>query len=277
MFVTADHRPVVLVHGWKSHPGIWDPLVEALTGRSIPCWLFDHSWMRGTGLDMIAGSFQDFMRRKRDATGFSGPVDIICHSMGTGIARFLLEVIDGREQEERVGQLIALGPPNNGSSLAELFFNPSVSPRILRVLGGVFVPRRFNPPDDIIVTQFRPGSRVMGMLRSAGIREDLSYRMILTENRDTNPAFFPPFRGKTLVASRDGWETTYAGDGIVPHVDSFLPGAGYDILPADPVSLRRSPDLYCHLHLPRNPEVIQRIVEYICDPGARPHTRCPAD
>lgn len=269
--------PVVLVHGWKSHPRIWDQLVEVLEGRSVPCWTFDHSRMKGAGLETIAESLQEFMRELRKNMDFSGPVDIICHSMGTGIARYLLEVMDGTARKERVGQLIALGPPNNGSSLAELFFNPRVSPRILQVLGGVFVPRRFNPAEDIIVRQFRPGSEAMKTLRSAGTRKDISYRLILTENRDSNPAFFPPFRGKTLISFKGGWDTTYAGDGIVPHVDSFLPGAGYDILPADPASLQQDPDLYCHLHLPRNPEVIHRISDYLCDPYARPMKCCPVD
>jgi|GEM_PF-4490762 triacylglycerol esterase/lipase EstA (alpha/beta hydrolase family) len=57
----------------------------------------------------------------QDENGWSGPVDIVSHSMGTCIVRYLLEVIDGTEHSQKVRQLIGLDLPNNGSALAELF------------------------------------------------------------------------------------------------------------------------------------------------------------
>ena len=248
----------------------------ALEQRSVPCWVFDHSMMKGAGLEAIAAELLEYIGRKRRETGISGPVDMVCHSMGTGIARYMLEVIDGRNCREEVGQLIGLGPPNNGSSLAELFFDPLYGQRAIRVLGGIFVPRRFDPGADVIVRQFRPGSEEMRALRSAGTRSDILYRLILTENRDAIPEFFPPFHGKTILASLDGWKQTYEGDGIVPRQDSWLPGAGYDILPRDPNTLLgQHPEHYCHLHLPRNREVIQKVAGYICDPSSCPEYTCP--
>jgi len=273
--VTAGSRPVVLVHGWKSHPGIWDRLVHTLDEEEIPFWTFDHSWVRGTAVESLAILLREFIWDQRAKTGYSGPVDMVCHSMGTGIARYLVEVLDKNERQENVHLLIGLGPPNNGSSLAELFFDPVHSPRILKSLGGIFVPRRFNPADDIIVQEFRPGSKTMAALRTAGIRTDIRYRFILTGNCNADPEFFPPLHGKTWVRTGNGWETTYAGDGIVPHADSWFPGAGYDVLPLDPTSLFHSPNLYCHLHLPKNPEVIERILYYLSDPEASPGNGCP--
>lgn len=272
----SDSIPVVLVHGWKSYPGIWDQLKRELEQQSHPFWVFDHSMMKGAGVQTIAQSLRQFLIEMRAGIGYFGPVDMVCHSMGTGIARYLLEVLDGESRRENVRQLFGLGPPNNGSSLAEIFFDPVFGPRILRVLGGVFVPRRFNPLEDVIVRQFRPGSEIMQDLTTAGLRDDITYRLILTENRDAIPDFFPPFRGKTIMYADGNWEDTYAGDGIVPHHDSWLPNARYDILPHDPRSLmEQSPDLYCHLHLPRNPEVIQKILEYIRDPDAVCMGTCP--
>ena len=275
LFVTAGSRPVVLVHGWKSHPGIWDRLVHTLDEEEIPFWTFDHSWVRGTAVESLAILLREFIWDQRAKTGYSGPVDMVCHSMGTGIARYLVEVLDKNERQENVHLLIGLGPPNNGSSLAELFFDPVHSPRILKSLGGIFVPRRFNPADDIIVQEFRPGSKTMAALRTAGIRTDIRYRFILTGNCNADPEFFPPLHGKTWARTGNGWETTYAGDGIVPHADSWFPGAGYDVLPLDPTSLFHSPNLYCHLHLPKNPEVIERILYYLSDPEASPGNGCP--
>jgi len=275
--VISESIPVVLVHGWKSHPGIWDQLTRVLDQQSQPFWIFDHSMMKGAGVHTIAHSLRQFLNEMRAGTGYFGPVDMICHSMGTGIARYLLEVLDGESCLEKVRLLVGLGPPNNGSSLAEIFFDPVYGPRVIHVLGGVFVPRRFIPGEDIIVRQFRPGSEIMQEIRCAGLREDITYRLILTENRDSIPDFFPPFRGKTVTYADGNWEGTYAGDGIVPHHDSWLPNAQYDILPKDPRSLmEQSPDLYCHLHLPRNPEVIQKILDYIRDPDAGCMGICPS-
>jgi len=268
--VTAGSRPVVLVHGWKSHPGIWDRLVDFLDDEGIPSWTFDHSRVRGAAVGSLALLLREFIRDQRADSGYTGAVDMVCHSMGTGIARYLVEVLDKNERHEKVRLLVGLGPPNNGSSLAELFFDPVHSPRILQSLCGIFVPRRFNPADDTIVQEFRPGSRTMAALRAAGIRADIRYRFILTGNCTADPGFFPPFHGRTWVKTANGWETTYAGDGIVPHADSLIPGAGYEVLPLDPASLFSSPDLYCHLHLPRNPEVIGRILYCLSGREASP-------
>jgi len=55
----------------------------------------------------------------------------------------------------------------------------------------------------------------------------------------------------------------YDGDGIVSHRDSYLPGATVEILPADPSGFSRAPDQYCHIQLPRNPEVMDRVRGYL--------------
>jgi hypothetical protein len=56
---------------------------------------------------------------------------------------------------------------------------------------------------------------------------------------------------------------TFAGDGIVPHADSVLPGATLDIVPALPSALKEDPGRYCHLQLPRAPEVVDRVMAYL--------------
>lgn len=268
--------PAVLVHGWRSHPGIWNRLVPGLSGSAVPCWNFDHTTMRNAGTETIAVALQDYIRAKRRETGYGGPVDLVCHSMGTCIARYLLEVLDGGAREEQVRLLVGIGPPNNGSSMAELFNDPERGPEVIRSLAGVFVPEGYDPHDDTIVQEFRPGSRTIAALRAAGTRDDVAYRIILTANITGTPAFFPAFDGKTWELAPDGeWRTTYAGDGIVPHNDSYLPGAGLDILPTDSGNLARHPEHYCHTGLPRNPEVIARVTEYLCNPDAGPSRVCP--
>lgn len=261
-----NHRPVVLVHGWKSRPAIWDRLEERLERESYPCWNFDHSRMKGASLEDIAGALRDYIQSRREETGYAGSLDIICHSMGTCVARYMLEVLDGGYMEERTRQLIGIGPPNNGSSLAELFCHPEHGKKIIDRLAGVFVPHGYDPADDLIVQQFRPESAAMTRLRAAGTRGDIRYRVIVAANTTKSQNFFPSFDGRTLELDPEGGlDTTYSGDGIVPHSDSFLPGAEVSVLPADPGLLALCPDMYCHINLPRNPEVIDRIMDLLSD------------
>ncbi|MDD4566954.1 MAG: alpha/beta fold hydrolase [Methanoculleus chikugoensis] len=265
--------PAILVHGWRSHPGIWNRLAPVLSDAAVPFWSFDHTAMQDEGTKAIALALQDYIHKKRRETGYSGPVDIVCHSMGTCIARYLLEVLDGDDREEDVRLLVGIGPPNNGSAMAELFNDPERGPEVIRRLSGVFVPQDYDPGEDTIVQEFRPRSRTVAALRAAGTRDDIDYRIVLGANLTATPAFFPVFDGRTWAIDPDGgWRTTYAGDGIVPHIDSYLPGARMDVLPADPGNLARDPEHYCHIRLPRNPEVVARVRDYLtlsAGPAAR--------
>jgi pimeloyl-ACP methyl ester carboxylesterase len=266
-----DNRyPVILVHGWNSHPGVWKKLIVHLDAADIPYRRFDHTRMRGLPLPEIAASLHEYLREIRDENGWSGPVDIVCHSLGTCIARYLFEVVDGTEKTQAVRQLIGLGPPNTGSALAELFNDPEHGEEIINRLTGVFVPKGFNPAADRIVQDVRPGSAVMHSLRTAGLRTDITYRIIVTTNPEDAPGFFPWFEGKTWEIGDDGkYRPTLEGDGVVAHRESVLPGISLDVLPASPQGEDRlpSPDQYCHINLPKNPEVIGRIMHYLTSPA----------
>ena len=263
--------PVVLVHGWKSHPGIWNRLVPRLREAGISTWIFDYTTLDGATMEEIAGALGTFIAERKTEESYTGTIDIVCHSIGSCVARFFLEVTDGCARKEQVRQLIAIGPPNNGSALAELFCNPVIGPEITERLTGTFVPPNFDPAADVIVQACRPKSATMTALRSAGIRPDIAYRVLCAENRIFTPAFFPCLEGRTFqLLPGGGWEMTYAGDGIVPHADSILPGATLDILPARPFTLEDNPGQYCHLHLPRAPEVVDRVMGYLCQDPASP-------
>jgi pimeloyl-ACP methyl ester carboxylesterase len=256
--------PVVLVHGWKSHPGIWNRLTPRLKEEGIPCWSFDYTSLNGASMETIAGALRDYLATQREEQGYTGSIDVVCHSIGSCITRYLLEVIDGCARHEQVRQLIAIGPPNNGSAIAELFCDPVIGPVITKRLVGTFVPENFDPVADVIVQACRPGSATMTALREAGIRPDIRYRLLCAENITRTASFFPCFEGKTCELLPDcTWHMTYAGDGIVPHTDSVLPGAALEILPAGPATLDGDAGQYCHIRLPRAPEVVERVVEYL--------------
>jgi pimeloyl-ACP methyl ester carboxylesterase len=259
--------PVVLVHGWKSHPGIWKKLVPRLSEEYIPFWNFDHVAMDETSLEEIAIGLQKYIGSMRAETGYSGSIDIVCHSMGTCIARYLLEVVDGQEKREKVRQLIGIGPPNNGSAMAELFNHPDHGQRVINTLTGIFVPEGYIPADDVIVQEFRPGSETMKTLSRAGLRNDIAYRIILSTNLTQTPDLFPQFNGKTPEIRADGsWHLTWEGDGIVTHADSHLPGAEIVILPRDMENFNQSPDQYSHIKLPRNSEVVEQVIHFLKKP-----------
>jgi hypothetical protein len=137
---------------------------------------------------------------------------------------------------------------------------------IINRLTGVFVPEGFDPEKDEMVKDVLPESRVMTELRTAGIRKDILYRVIVTGNPEGTPAFFPTFGGKTWEIGDDGrYRLTLEGDGVVAHCESRLPGISLDIIPPGPDASGQypRPDLFCHINLPKNPAVIDHIMQYL--------------
>lgn len=258
--------PVVLVHGWKSHPGVWKTMRRHLEDDSRDCWVFSYAGMGSATTKRIAAALREFIRERRRETGYAGTVDLVCHCMGTCISRYLLEILDGDAREESVRQIIGLGPPHNGSSIAELICHPEFGPDITERLEGVFFPRGYDPVEDPVVQEYRIESPVVRELAAAPRRSDITYRTLCTANRTRDPAFFPWFDGRTWQYTRTGgWVPTLAGDGIVPHTDSRMPGAHTEVLPADPASMTARPDTYCHFMLPKNPEIIRRVAHHLRD------------
>ena len=91
----------------------------------------------------------------------------------------------------------------------------------------------------------------------------------MTANPKGIPDFFPLFDGKTWDLNSDGgWQETWEGDGIVPHSESLLFGISLDILPAgqNGAGPLPPPDQYCHINLPKNPVIIDRIMHYLTTP-----------
>ena len=261
-------RPVILVHGWNSHPGIWNRLTVRLADSGIPYRSFDYTGMAGEPLPSIAAALGEYLDGIQKEVCLDTGIDVVCHSVGTCIARYLLEVLDGEDRRFTVRQLIGLGPPNRGSALAELFSHPQYGPGIIDRLTGTFVPEGFDPVMDPVVQDVRPGSAVMRSLQKAGTRPDIRYRIIVTANPDGIPSFFPLHSGKTYEMSGDGGvRMTWEGDGIVAHRDSALHGISLDILPAGNGGARNHPppDQFCHISLPRNQVVIERILAYLVE------------
>ncbi len=259
--------PVLLVHGWKSHPGIWKPLIVKLEEKNIPYWNFDYSHLHNAPVRTVVTHLQDYLKNVRERTGYTGAIDCVSHSMGAYVSRYFLEVVDCVEKKENFRQLIGIAPPNRGSCMAEIFYDKKHGPEIIKELEGIFVPRSYNPEKDQATMSLRFTSQSTQELKTAGLRRGVTYRSIVSFNRTETPEFFPYFDGKTWVRCLDGrWVQTCFGDGVIPHHDSYLPGTGFDIVPDKPKWNGIEPVQYCHIRLPKNPEVIDLVVSYLSMP-----------
>ena len=92
----------------------------------------------------------------------------------------------------------------------------------------------------------------------------------MTANPEEVPGFFPLFKGKTWEMAEDGNNrATLDGDGIVAHQESALPGISLDVLSAslEGEDHLPGPDQDRHINLPRNPLVIDRIMQYLTSEG----------
>jgi len=73
----GDRYPVILVHGWNSHPGVWKKLVIRLDEEEIHYRRFDHTGMRDLGLPEISRALDAYLKKVRLDCGWTGPVDAI--------------------------------------------------------------------------------------------------------------------------------------------------------------------------------------------------------
>ena len=67
--MNSEPYPVILVHGWNSHPGIWNRLVPRLSDAAIPFWKFDHARMTGADIPELAAVLAYFVGEMRDEYG----------------------------------------------------------------------------------------------------------------------------------------------------------------------------------------------------------------
>jgi pimeloyl-ACP methyl ester carboxylesterase len=233
--------------------------------------------MAGEGLAGRAFALAGYVDAMRSETGYEGPIDVVCHSFGACIARQCLEVADGAARHCRVGLLVMLGPPNTGSALAELFSDPERGPAVIATLERLFVPAGFDPFVDAVVQDVRPGSPTMRSLRAAGLRADIAYRVIATANPGADPAFFPRFDGKTWELDGAGrFRRTLDGDGVVATSESALPGVPLDLLVPGAADGGVPAGAFCHIGLPRNPAVIERVMLHLSQDSSDPIGRTMA-
>ncbi|NLX48507.1 MAG: alpha/beta fold hydrolase [Methanospirillum sp.] len=174
--------PVVLVHGWRGAPNLWDELRADLSAdgyTEATIWVFDYEELNRQDPRMIAVRFHEFIGAQRARYSYRGPIDVVCHSMGALVTRQYMEV-DHRDAAVR--SWIGLAPVNHGAAFADLARTPPVSwlVGLLSLATGGVVPG----PGEPAVEQLATTSPTVTGLERAGTRADVTYRVIVGYNSE---------------------------------------------------------------------------------------------
>lgn len=119
--------PVVLIHGYQEHPGIFDNMTEYLKQKSFNCEAFDYN--SGVGVFAASKSFEEFLQRKKAEYLMKGiqvnKFDIIAHSMGGLVARYYSSSGSYIKKND-INRIIFVSVPHKGSYWATIgtkYFN----------------------------------------------------------------------------------------------------------------------------------------------------------
>ena len=108
-----DLVPVVLVHGLLHRGIVMRSLAKFLNERGYPVYVYDYKTTR-RGIVAHGRMFAEFLRELPEKR-----VDLVTHSMGGLILREALS--RAPELQERIGRIVMIAPPNQGSDLARFW------------------------------------------------------------------------------------------------------------------------------------------------------------
>lgn len=238
--------PIVLIHGWTGDSDSWREMLPKLEAQRLPVLDFDPNQSGTQALDYeptgdgqhisyLAGKIvEDKITQALVDNGYSAdhPVDVVAHSMGGLVARFLIEQPgadvehwDGEDGwygdgtadvrtdwAERVDELIMLGTPNHGTWEAWVPAN----------IGGF---GEWNPSGG----DMQPGSVFLDRM---GYSEPSGEHY---HGVGGDPAYL-----QFLSYDYDGDGVSHGFDGVVPAESPYLDGASLDLLDDNHFELRTS-------------------------------------
>ncbi|MBN1167772.1 MAG: hypothetical protein JXA44_11675 [Methanospirillaceae archaeon] len=257
--------PIVLVHGWRSGPWIFNRLRERLETEGIQTWSFDYSRESHKNPAELAPSLSGYIRSMREKTEYTGQIDIISHSMGAMVSRTFCEVFNRAEGENRIRRWIGIAPVNHGAPISNLFVSarnyqfqyncryPNLSPEIERCMqdGAIVGNMTFGP--------------FLEKINKAGLCRQIQYYVIAGHNPDKEYRFWPLLAGQTVTMQEGEYMMTYDGDGMVPNRYSVL--TGHPFLLFSPLNdpYRMPAEWFNHNRLPRSPVVIDTVISLLLD------------
>jgi pimeloyl-ACP methyl ester carboxylesterase len=255
MYMNNTSLPVILVHGWRGAPNVWDKLIKKLDDEKIIHYEYDFSPATGD-IQTYAKNLQNFIEEKKidlkDKYSYTGKLDIVCFSMGALVSRYYMEVL---KDSEDIRQWIGIAPVSQGAAMANResalwMFGP------LRLFLNIVFPDLW--PSGAIV-EMRTNSDIVKKLKTSPY---VKYRVLagINSNKITSGDWRSQ-NGKTLVMIKDSKEkehiaSTYLGDGMVALEQSVFPGV---------FSIDCFEGLI-HNDLPKDDSVIYKVIQYLKDP-----------
>ncbi|WP_440950782.1 PKD domain-containing protein [Methanosphaerula subterraneus] len=270
--------PVVLIHGWNSGPGMWDALTPALNKEGIQYWNFpyDASADPTASADVLA----TYIRDKRSSyrpdlypNGYTGKIDIVCHSMGAIVSRWYMEH-NGHGNEVR--QWIGIAPAHGGSAGADLL-NIHEGPTDTTLFEAIIC-SALGDSTRYLKTTTDPAM----YLKYDQLSRSTTYRVIAGWNpfHDVRFGYGALYRTRA-VALNGSYYWTFNGDMIVATAQSYREGMGFECFPNLSGGVEggiNEPGYdFDHVHIHHSPAVINRVIKYLENPDIKPTVEIPVD
>jgi YVTN family beta-propeller protein len=258
--------PVVLVHGWRSSPVVWNNMTNRLQQEGFEVWNFDYERFNTFDPLVIAPNLSDFIDTQRNnltynGQEYNGPIDIVCHSMGAIVSRYYMEDLNGGIHGKDVRQWIGIAPAHHGSAGADLFASIPVfsSNILLKNLKLVFLGRAVNE-----LTTYSFAVESLGPLSPT-----TKYRVIAGWNPNHSKDFgvgpLSATVAKRISGSGFPYYWTYSGDMIVATAQSYDPAMGFDAFPIGGILGNLPAHEFDHVHIHSSPTVIETVTRYLKD------------
>lgn len=165
--------PIVLVHGYLCNAGIWYSLLQALgrtTRRPIYTVNFNHHLLHSS-IESY-GHELELVIAKACRDNYAKEVDIVAHSMGGLVARYVTKQLNGLESgTSRVRRLITLGSPHHGTRLAHPFKKIAVVAQQMQLDGSWTETMDKGCEEAHTVSIWSPHEEIVIPQRSAALKE----------------------------------------------------------------------------------------------------------
>jgi len=200
----SGSKNLLFIHGLNSSPDTWDNMINKFSGLTGSP--YSQIWTFGYNTAMSISSNAAILKNALASYCSGKKVDIIAHSMGGLVARYLIEKSNGKEY---VNKLVTLGTPHSGSPLATL----------RALVGGLTVLEGFpGMLSYYFATQglgdLKPGSSFLNQLATLS-NPPVPYYIVAAKN---NPSRWWASRNTFLLPGDDDGAVTVTSALAVPNV-----------------------------------------------------------
>lgn len=110
----ASSKILLLIHGWTGAPDTWDVFIHKINNE--PNHLsYTHYWTFGYNSSKSITTNAEILKSLLKEYSGQATIDIVSHSMGGLVSRYLVEQLDGVQYIQRI---VFLGTPHTGAEMA---------------------------------------------------------------------------------------------------------------------------------------------------------------